>query len=156
MLTFVCVRSVQYACLCAWMCTSIRVCERVCTGVCASICSLLKHTKICMHMLRMLFFSFFAVFFLHPNVRGKKRRWSTVTQRSEIKETRSWTDSDRDFKVVCELLGSFIFLFLYPAGKSSRRRLFLPCVVSLEQSNVIFCHAEMLVTCQRERERREK
>lgn len=34
-----------------------------------------------------------------------------MTQRAEIGESRSWTDSDRDFKVVCELLGSFIFYF---------------------------------------------
>lgn len=75
-----------------------------------------------------------------------------MTKRAEIGESRSWTDCDRDFKVVCEMLASFyfIFIFFYPAGESSRRRLFLPCVVSLEQSNVIFCHAERLVMCQRE------
>lgn len=48
---------------------------------------------------------------------------------------------------------SFFFIIFYPAGESSRRRLFLPCVVSLEESNVIFCHEESLVTCQRERGR---
>lgn len=43
-----------------------------------------------------------------------------------------------------------ILITIYPAGESSRRRLFLQCVVSLVQSNVIFCHAERLVPCQRE------
>lgn len=48
---------------------------------------------------------------------------------------------------------SFFFIVFYPAGESSRHRLFLPCVVSLEESNVIFCHEESLVTCQGERGR---
>lgn len=85
---------------------------------------------------------------------GEKR--SRVTQKAEIGESRTWNDCYRDFKVVGKMLASFgfifiiIFIFFYLAGESSRRRLFLPCVVSLEKSNVIFCHAERLVTCQRE------
>ena len=50
----------------------------------------------------------------------------------------------------CMSCWAVLFLFFYPAGESSRRRLFLPCVVSLEQSCVIFYHAEMVVICQRE------
>lgn len=85
-----------------------------------------------------------------------------VTERAGMRKSRSWTLCDGDFRAVCELLGSFyfftffilfVFFFLYPAGESSRRRLFLPCVVSLEESNVIFYHAERVVTCQRDWER---
>lgn len=35
-----------------------------------------------------------------------------LTKRAGIRKSRSWTLCDRDFKVVCELLGSFILLLL--------------------------------------------
>lgn len=41
----------------------------------------------------------------------KKR--SRVTQKAEIGESRSWTDCDRDFKVVCEMLASFFKNYFY-------------------------------------------
>lgn len=37
---------------------------------------------------------------------------SGLTKRAGMRKRRSWTVIDRDFKVVCELLGSFILLLL--------------------------------------------
>lgn len=36
-----------------------------------------------------------------------------MTKRAEIGESRSWTDCDRDFKAVCEMLASFYFIFIF-------------------------------------------
>lgn len=137
--------------MCIYLCLWVKLCVRM-----FIVSFPWKHTCIYMHMLSIwvLFFPFLCCIF-SIQMYGKIR--SRVTQKAEIGESGSWTDCDRDFKVVCEMLASFLkklfLLFFYPAGESSRRRLFLPCVVSLEKSNVIFCHAESLVTCQREWER---
>lgn len=36
-----------------------------------------------------------------------------MTERAEIGEGRSWTDCDRDFKVVCEMLASIILFYFF-------------------------------------------
>lgn len=146
-------------CMCVCVHAYVHVFVSVSEGVhvCVLIFAFCESKRIYMHMLSIwVLFLIFAVFFAFKCM-VKKR--SGVTGRAEKGESKGWTDCDRDFKVVCEMLASFfyfILFFFYPAGESSRRRLFLPCVVSLEQSNVIFCHAERLVTCQREWEGREK
>lgn len=86
-------------------------------------------------------FLFFVVFF---------PQYKCMILKKEVEGNWESRNKKAGDELLCGLLGSFIFIYFYYAtGVSSRRRLFLPCVVSLEQ-HVIFCHAERMVAWQRE------
>lgn len=104
-------------------------------------------THFCMHMQGFFAFVLSLLYYWKKKVQGdqesKNRRGAGLT----VIEISKWC-------VRCWLVFSFFIIFIfYPEGESSKRRLFLPCVVSLEQSNVIFCRAERLVRSQREWEK---
>lgn len=100
-------------CMCVCVHAYVHVFVSVSEGVhvCVLIFAFCESKRIYMHMLSIwVLFLIFAVFFAFKCM-VKKR--SGVTGRAEKGESKGWTDCDRDFKVVCEMLASFFYFILF-------------------------------------------